>query len=136
MKKIIFMAALLLCMNVQMVMAQSAINTTTGKHEYSMYTNLIQNIAEEHEQNLSDFLGEQLECRLVKIKTNVFKEPGVFSKGVYSLTLSALCNVTISDFDLKVHYGHDYGNPWGLTVSFKTADGKKHKFYSEQTSRD
>ena len=126
----------LLVMNLQNSFAQTTLTVTTEKQKYSMYSDLIQGIADEHAENLSEPFETKMGCYNVKIKMNVFKEPGVFSKGIYSLTLTAKCFKSFTDFTLKPVYGEDYGNPWSLTVSFKTADGKMNKIYSEQISRD
>ena len=126
----------LILMNVEIALAQDSINTTSVPHEYSMYTDMIVDIVEEHERNLSDLLGNGLECRLVNLKPNILKKPGIFRKGMYSLTLSAKCNKSFTDLKLKVTYGEDYGNPWGLTVSYKTPDRQRHKVYSEVSPKE
>lgn len=136
MKYFLGLTLCLLFMNSEMAHAKSSINLTTPKRQFSMYASIIQNIAAEHQENLSEALGEQLECRLVKVKPNIFKEPGVFSKGVYNLTLSALCNESIKNLKLIVNYGLDYGNPWSLTVIAEKSNGQKVSIYSEQTSTD
>lgn len=132
--KVVSYLVLMICAN-SVFASGHAINITTEPHQYSMYTDLMKGIAEEHQDNLSDKLGNDLECRLVKVKMNVIKEPGVFKKGLYTLTLSAICNKAFSNLALKVTYGEDYGNPWGMTVSYTSA-GRKYSIYSEQTSRD
>lgn len=109
--------------------AQSKINITSPKQEYSMYTQLMVAYAEDHQANLSELLGTALECRLVKVKTNFYEEPGLFSKGIYNLSVTAVCNKSFSDMKIKLGYG-DYGNPWSITISYTTPDGIKHKLYS------
>ncbi len=135
MKYYLVLALALLSMNLNKAHAQSNINITSPKHEYSMYPYLLVDYGNDHQDNLSEFLGKELECRLVKVKTNIYSEPGIFRKGLYNLTVTAICNKSFSDMKIKLGYG-DYGNPWSLTLSYTTADGQSRKFRSEATSRD
>lgn len=111
------------------------IDFTTENHLYERYSDQVSGILYEDQRLLDNYLGNELECRLVRIDFNNIREPKLFKKGEYNFTLTAKCNKTFSDFDMEVTYG-DLGEPWGLKVSYVLNGHKVEKTIHYQGSDD
>jgi len=101
----------------------ATIDYTTENHLYKRYPDQMEIIVRNHQSALNDYLGRNLECRLVKLKFNNFQSPTLLKKGEYNLSLKAECNKSFKNLKVDVDYGYSLGEPLALIISF-TSEGK------------
>lgn len=83
------------------------INTPEITREYKQYTEILTGQVKWAQDVLDEYIEEELGCSKVRFNLNIFKEPGIFSKGHYTLNLTAKCTKTFSDFKYKFYDGYD-----------------------------
>jgi hypothetical protein len=98
--------------------AETKIDYTTETFKYSRFPEQMAGIVHQHEEMLDEYLGTELECRLVRFEMNNLSSPGLFKKGEYSLTLTATCNKKFKDFAIQVETGDSLGEPYWLTLTY------------------
>lgn len=101
------------------------INVGIKNVEYRQYTEILQGQAKWAEDVMDEYSEEALGCSRVRMNLTLLKEPGIFRKGAYDLTLTAKCTETFSDFNFKFYHGYDEDYTT-LDISY-VKDGKKVK---------
>lgn len=103
--KVLFLAisALTITLNV----FATDIKTPVETREYKQYTEILEGQVHWAEDVLDEYLEDKLGCSKVRMNLNIIKSPGIFSKGSFSLNLTAKCTETFSDFKYKFYDGYD-----------------------------
>lgn len=83
------------------------IKTPTETREYNQYTSILEGQVGWAEEVLDEYIEDKLGCSKVRFNLNLIKEPGLFSKGKFTLNLTAKCTETFSDFKYKFYDGYD-----------------------------
>ena len=97
----------------------TSINFTTKSHGYTRFPDQMVGVISYHEALLNQYLGTVLECRLVNLKFNNMKNPGIFEDGRFRLTLTAACNKTFENFNMTMMYvTTNNGEPVGMKLTY------------------
>jgi hypothetical protein len=96
----------------------TSIDIVTAKTKYTRWPEHIASFAVDGENALDDYLGNALECRLVRLDVEFLSEPKWFKKGEYFLKLTATCNKSFRNFKFTVIPG-PMGEPWEYEVSYQ-----------------
>jgi len=104
------------------------IKTPTETREYKQYTEILEGQVNWAQDVLDEYIEEALGCSRVRFNLNLISEPGIFSKGKFTLNLTAKCTETFSDFKYKFYDGYDEDYTT-LNISFvKNGKVTKKKF--------
>ena len=96
----------------------SSINDTSATIPFSRWEDQMAGMVADGERAIDEYIGRELECRLVRLDLNVIRKHGVFKKGLYNVNLTAECNKTFRDFRMEVVAGLSSGVPFGYKLSF------------------
>lgn len=83
------------------------IKTSTETRQYKQYTEILEGQVSWAQDVLDEYIEDKLGCSKVRFNLNITKEPGIFSKGSFTLNLTAKCTETFSDFKYKFYDGYD-----------------------------
>jgi hypothetical protein len=101
------------------------INVGFKNIEYGQYTEILQGQVSWAQESFDTYAEEALGCSRVRMNLNIIKEPGIFRKGAYDVSLTANCTEIFSNFNFKFYHGYDEDYTT-LDVSY-VKDGKTVK---------
>jgi hypothetical protein len=75
----------------------ASLNVSTGQKVFKTYNSILASDVESAEQMLREYMEDTMGCSKVRMSLRVIKEDGIFSSGLFDLSLNADCASSIEN---------------------------------------